>query len=52
MTIKGVGEVTALTWVLEVGDPTRFSATGQAISYSPVSPSDWLCVFSFFEAQN
>ncbi|ODS34527.1 MAG: transposase [Candidatus Scalindua rubra] len=33
MTIDGVGEVTALTWVLEVGDPMRFGATGQAISY-------------------
>lgn len=32
MTIPGVGEVTALTWVLEVGDPSRFSAR-QAISY-------------------
>ena len=33
MTIDGVGEVTALTWVLEVGDPMRFGAIGQAISY-------------------
>lgn len=33
MTIDGVGEVTALTWVLEVGDPIRFSTIGQAISY-------------------
>jgi len=32
MTIPGVGEVTALTWVLEIGDPQRFSAR-QAISY-------------------
>lgn len=32
MTIAGVGEVTALTWVLEIGDPNRFSAR-QAISY-------------------
>jgi transposase len=32
MTIPGVGEVTALTWALEVGDPSRFS-TRQAISY-------------------
>ena len=32
MTIPGVGEVTALTWVLEIGDPSRFS-TRQAISY-------------------
>ena len=32
MTIAGVGEVTALTWVLEIGDPTRFSVR-QAISY-------------------
>lgn len=32
MTIPGIGEVTALTWVLEIGDPERFSAR-QAISY-------------------
>src|SRR6185369_5186460 len=32
MTIPGVGEVTALTWALEIGDPSRFSAR-QAISY-------------------
>lgn len=33
MTIDGVGEITALTWVLEVDDPTRFSKVKQAISY-------------------
>lgn len=33
MTIQGVGEMTALTWVLEVGDPKRFSSTRKAISY-------------------
>jgi len=33
MTIPGVGEITALTWVLEIGDPNRFSIS-QAISYS------------------
>jgi transposase len=32
LMIPGVGEVTALTWVLEIGDPSRFSAR-QAISY-------------------
>jgi transposase len=32
MTIPGVGEVTALTWALEIGDPRRFSVS-QAISY-------------------
>ena len=32
LTIPGVGEVTALTWVLEIGDPNRFSIR-QAISY-------------------
>lgn len=32
LTIPGVGEVTALTWVLEIGDPHRFSIR-QAISY-------------------
>ena len=32
-TIDGVGEVTALTWVLEVGDPTRFSSIDKAVSF-------------------
>ena len=29
----GVGEITALTWALEIGDPERFSNSRQAISY-------------------
>jgi len=33
MTIAGVGEVTALTWTLEIGDPLRFGSIRQAISY-------------------
>lgn len=33
MSITGVGEVTALTWVLEVGEPGRFSSARHAISY-------------------
>jgi transposase len=33
MTIRGVGEVTALTWALEIGDPLRFGSIRQAISY-------------------
>jgi len=33
MTIEGVGEVTALSWVLEVGNPLRFGSIKQAISY-------------------
>lgn len=33
LTIEGIGEVTALTWVLEIGDPDRFSSVRQAISY-------------------
>jgi transposase len=32
-SIPGVGEITALTWVLEVWDPYRFSNSKQAISY-------------------
>jgi len=32
-SIRGVGEVTALTWVLEVGDPQRFSSVAHAVSY-------------------
>ncbi len=33
MTIPGVGQVTALTWVLEVGEPGRFHCVRQAVSY-------------------
>jgi len=33
MSIPGVGEVTALTWALEVGDPARFRSRKQAVSF-------------------
>ena len=33
MSIPGVGEILALTWVLEVGDVNRFGNSRQAISY-------------------
>ncbi|MDO8931691.1 MAG: IS110 family transposase [Rhodocyclaceae bacterium] len=33
MSIPGVGEVTALTWVLEIGELDRFSSSRHAISY-------------------
>ena len=33
MSIAGVGEITALTCVLEVGDSERFSSSRQVISY-------------------
>lgn len=33
MTIPGVGEITALTWVLEMDDPHRFSSVKKAVSY-------------------
>ncbi len=33
MTIQGVGEITALTWVLEIGEPERFSSIRKAVSY-------------------
>src|SRR6201992_3003572 len=32
-SIDGVGEITALTWALEVGDPHRFSSIAEAVSY-------------------
>jgi transposase len=32
-SIGGVGEVTALTWALEIGDPQRFPSIGDAVSY-------------------
>jgi len=33
MTIRGVGEVMALTWVLEIGEPSRFTSARKAVSY-------------------
>ncbi len=33
MSIPGIGEVTALTWVLETGEVSRFSSSRHAISY-------------------
>jgi len=33
MGIRGVGEITALTWALEVADPHRFSSIAKAQSY-------------------
>ena len=33
MSITGVGELTALTWVLEIGDLSRFHSARQIISY-------------------
>ena len=32
-TIDGIGDITALTWVLEVGDVSRFPQLRNAISY-------------------
>ncbi len=32
-SIRGVGEVTALTWALEICDPKRFASIGDAVSY-------------------
>lgn len=33
LTIPGVGEVLALTWILEVGDPHRFPSHRRAVSF-------------------
>lgn len=33
LSINGVGEITALTWVLEIGEPERFHSIRQAVSY-------------------
>jgi transposase len=32
-SIPGVGEITALTWALEIGDPQRFSSSAHVMSY-------------------
>jgi len=36
-TIPGVGEVTALSWTLEIGEVERFSSIGRAVSYCGLS---------------
>ena len=33
MTIPGVGEITALTWALEIADPSWFSSRGRVLSF-------------------
>ena len=33
LSIQGIGEITAPTWVLEIGEPQRFNSIAQAISY-------------------
>jgi len=37
MSIPGVGEITALTWALEIDDPRRFSTIKKAASYCGLS---------------
>ena len=32
-SIRGIGEITALTWALEIGDPFRFSSSAKVLSY-------------------
>lgn len=32
-SIRGVGPITALTWALEIGEPSRFSSVKKAVSY-------------------
>ncbi len=38
LSIRGVGEVTALTWVLEVGEPERFHSIRQASAIADFVP--------------
>lgn len=38
-SIPGVGEITALTWALEVADPHRFSSNSDAMSYCGLTPA-------------
>jgi transposase len=33
VSIDGIGEITALTWALEIGDPWRFPTAAKAMSY-------------------
>lgn len=38
--IGGVGQVTALTWVLEIGDPRRFTSIKKACSYCGLTTAE------------
>jgi transposase len=40
MSIPGVGEITALTWALEIADPHRFRTVKDAVSYCGLCSSD------------
>src|SRR5579859_5553191 len=39
-TVPGVGPITALTWVLEIGDVARFRSIKQAVSYCGLCGSE------------
>jgi len=43
MTIRGVGDVVALTWALEIGDPNRFGSIRKAISYCGLCSGESKC---------
>jgi transposase len=38
-SIPGVGDITALTWALEIGEVSRFGSIRQAISYCGLCPA-------------
>ena len=40
MSIRGVGEITALTWALEIDDPHRFANRKKAVSYCGLCSSE------------
>ena len=40
-TIEGVGPVTALTWALEIGTPSRFGSIPKAQSYAGLTSAFW-----------
>ena len=39
--LKGVGPITALTWVAELGDLTRFRRPRMLMAYSGLTPSEY-----------
>ena len=39
-SIRGVGEVLALTWALEIGEVSRFSSIGEACSYCGLTSAE------------
>lgn len=41
ITVPGVGQITAATFIAVIADPFRFDRSGQVVSYLGLAPSSW-----------